>query len=53
MTVYSSDRALSLPKIIESIDSVDLKTPMLLEIRNNADMEQQLRTFGMVVWFLN
>ena len=37
MTVYSSDRALSLPKIIESIDSVDLKTPLLLEIRNNAD----------------
>lgn len=53
MTVFNSERALSLPKIIESIDSVDLKTPALLEIRNNADKELQLRAFGMMVWFLN
>ena len=53
MTIYSAEKALSLPKILESLDSVDLKTPVLMEIRNSEDNEQQLRTFGMVVWFLN
>lgn len=39
MTIYNADRALSLPKILESLDSVDLKTPVLMEIRNNEDNE--------------
>ena len=52
MTLYGSERAISLSRIIEAIDSIDQPSKQLQEIRNNPNDDLQLKTFGMAIWFL-
>lgn len=50
--MLSPEKAISLSKIIEAIDLIDHRDPILELIRNNELYELNLKTFGMLVWFL-